>query len=135
MADVKLSKADKDELLTYLCDYVKNIPDNDINEIDKKLEEKVQFLLKRENVPSFISKMIAQVNDLKLILKSSIVAETERSKALAALHYFIWAEDGIPDYIPVVGFLDDAFVISVVHHDVRKAIHTIKFVKAARSSY
>lgn len=114
MADVKLTDRDRADLRDYLTLYAKKISDKDIAEIEKKLDKKIVHLRKNKNLPSFIPLMIKQLKGLALLLDSSIISENEKSRIIAALHYFIWAEDRIPDYIPVIGYIDDAFVISVV---------------------
>lgn len=114
MADVKLTDRDRSDLRDYLTLYAKKISDKDIAEIEKKLDKKIVHLRKNKNLPSFIPLMIKQLKGLALLLDSSIISENEKSRIIAALHYFIWAEDRIPDYIPVIGYIDDAFVISVV---------------------
>ena len=126
MADVKLTDRDRADLNDYLNSYAKKIPDKDIAEIEKKLDKKIGHLRKNKNLPSFIPLMIDQLKGLAFLLDSSIISENERSRVIAALHYFVWAEDRIPDYIPVIGYIDDAFVISVVYHDVKKYITQVK---------
>jgi uncharacterized membrane protein YkvA (DUF1232 family) len=34
--------------------------------------------------------------------------------AVAAVLYFVWPLDAIPDFIPVIGYVDDAFVMAFV---------------------
>lgn len=41
---------------------------------------------------------------------------------LGALAYFISPIDAIPDFIPVLGFLDDAFIIALVMRAIRKDV-------------
>ena len=129
MTDVKLSEQDKADLLKFLDDYSKRVSEVDINEIETKLLKKISKL-RNKKLPNYTKKMISQVKDLSLILDSPTVSEDEHKKIIAALHYFIWAEDKMPDYLPVVGYLDDAFIIATVYSEVRNKIN--KFKKARR---
>jgi uncharacterized membrane protein YkvA (DUF1232 family) len=46
-------------------------------------------------------------------MQKSTDSIVEKSVAIGALLYFITPVDAIPDYLPVVGFLDDAGVIAL----------------------
>ena len=129
MTDVKLTDRDRADLRNYLTLYAKKISDGDIAEIEKKLDKKIVHLRKNKNLPSFIPLMIKQLKGLTLLLDSSIISENEKSRVIAALHYFVLAEDRIPDYIPVIGYIDDAFVISVVFSEFKRDIAKIKMNK------
>lgn len=126
MDDIKLTDQDKKELLDYLNDYSKNIPKATIDEIDKKLNKKINKLKHKRSLPGYVKVMGRQIEDLSLLLRHSNVEDESYNKVVAALYYFILPEDRIPDYIPVIGYLDDAFIISVVHSDVKKEINKVK---------
>ncbi len=51
---------------------------------------------------------------------------TTRAIILAGLIYFITPADAIPDVIPIVGYVDDAAVISVVFRRLRNEIERYK---------
>lgn len=122
MTDVKLTDDDRDQLLKFLEKYSKKISEKDISVIQKKLNKKIHHLEHNKNTPGYVSKMLKQIDDLYSLFDNPVITTSERNRVLAALHYFIWAEDQIPDYTPVIGYLDDAFLISVVHREVRKYI-------------
>ena len=111
MTEISLSQQDKEELLEYLVKYEKNIDKYEVGEVKNKLDKKVSQLRKKKNLPSYIGKMISQINYLTEALELKDLSEEKRKKVVAAFHYFIMAEDRIPDYIPIVGYLDDAFII------------------------
>ena len=121
-----LSQKDKDDLLEFVSNYAKKISIEDLNEIETKLKRKLLKLRKMKKLPKFVDVMISQIEELVLLLNSSTISEEKLDKVIAALHYFIWAEDKIPDYIPVIGYLDDAYIISVVHRDVRSEILQVR---------
>ena len=122
MTNIKLSERDKEDLLEFLNDYSLKVSPADIKEIDNKLSKKISFLKKKKNMPSFTKKMIRQLRDLQDIWESQNIPKEERARITAGLHYFIWAEDKIPDYIPVLGYLDDAFIIDIIHRAVTKSL-------------
>ena len=49
------------------------------------------------------------------------------SLIIAAVLYFVSPIDAIPDFIPGIGFLDDAFVIAWVMRQVRKDVEEFNF--------
>ncbi len=120
MSDVQLSNMDKVKLKKYLKEYSNNISMQDIEEIESKLVKKVNKIKKSKNTPGFVLKMLKQINDLSCLLSSPEIPNNKLDTVIAALHYFIWAEDIIPDYIPVLGYIDDAYVISLVHNEVKE---------------
>jgi uncharacterized membrane protein YkvA (DUF1232 family) len=50
------------------------------------------------------------------------MAWTSKTLVIAGLLYFISPIDLLPDYIPVLGYIDDAFVISLVMNAVATEI-------------
>jgi len=125
MTDVKLNKEDKKNLLKFLEHYAEKVSDKHIAEIDRKLKHKISVVRHNKKLPSFVDKMIRQIQDLDRVFNSDILTDEKRKRVIGALHYFVWAEDRIPDYIPIVGYLDDAFIISIVHNEVKKELETI----------
>ena len=120
MKDFHLTKKDKIELTNHIKEYSKRIEMSDIDEIDSKLTKKLKKLKNLKNSPAYIAKMISQIEDLSSLLNSPSISNTKLDQVIASLHYFIWAEDKIPDYLPKVGYVDDAYVISIVHKEVQK---------------
>lgn len=77
----------------------------DYEKVEKGFWEKVKNVGKK--VP-FINDAIALFN----YIKDSDVPWYRRSLAVGALAYFIMPVDAIPDITPIVGYLDDAVVIT-----------------------
>lgn len=120
MPSITLNEQDKKELLEYLTEYASKVSEKEINELSPKLTKKLSLLRKKKHLPSYVGRMISQICFLQELLESQEILVDKRNKIVAGLHYFIVAEDRIPDYIPAVGYLDDAFIISTIYQDVRK---------------
>jgi len=126
MPNITLSNQDRRDLLEFLNKYAKKISQADVDEIKSKLEKKLSNLQRKKKLPSFTKKMLEQIKDLTLLMNSPLIKGDKRNKITAALHYFIWAEDKLPDYLPVIGYLDDAFIIATVHRQLIRDIESIK---------
>ena len=122
MQEIMLTDQDKSELLKFLEEYSVKISKEDIKEIEGKLHKKLNHLKKNKSLPSYTNLMFKQIEELAPLVYSKDIEPDMQNKIIAALHYFIWAEDRLPDYIPVVGYLDDAFIISIVHNKAKKHI-------------
>ena len=96
---------------------IKNVDNDDVEYAAKKGQKKINDMDK--NPPSPLLKMW---NDIKLmleLLKAYIKGEYRETPwdtiaAIAgAIIYFVSPIDVIPDFIPVVGYLDDAAIIGL----------------------
>ena len=126
MTDVRLSQDDKDALLEFLDSYTEKVSPKDIDEIEHKLSKKIIHIKHQKKLPSFVEPMLEQAETMVPLVFSTNIDERKRNRVIAALHYFIWSEDRIPDYLPVIGYLDDAFIIRTVYKDVKREILKIE---------
>lgn len=53
--------------------------------------------------------------------------------SLAAISYFVSADDAIPDFIPVIGYQDDAAVIAFVADQLKEDLRAFREWEASRS--
>jgi len=94
-----------------------NISQQDLSDAVKQGRDKLQAM--EESAPGVLSKLW---NDIKLMI--ALIADYSTGKytdvpwrvitsIVAAIAYFVSPIDLIPDFIPVVGYLDDAFVIKL----------------------
>ncbi len=87
-----------------------------INNLDKL---KVEFKRKLEKVPPTMEYLRNLILDVKLLYRILIDPEFElkreaREDFIAALWYFIDTRDGIPDWIPMLGYWDDYKLVRYV---------------------
>lgn len=85
--------------------------------VEHAAAEKFTKLLNSANHgSSLIRKLLTNVKTLLLMLRDKKFTMEWQSKAIivAALGYFITPTDLFPDFIPFVGYLDDAFILSLV---------------------
>jgi len=110
------SKISEKEARKHLEKKAKGVTEKDVEDILKKKKEIDEKLKK---VPGTLGKMI---NQIKLLF--GMIADywngTYRNipwfsiaMAVAAIVYFLSPIDLIPDFIPVIGYVDDALVIAV----------------------
>ncbi|MBA3066412.1 DUF1232 domain-containing protein [bacterium] len=126
MDGVKLNQNEKHELLRLINSYADKVSEDDIKEIEKKINQKIKIIKKNKRYPSYVKQMIRQVKCLYALLKSPDISKERLNRVISALHYFVLAEDMIPDYIQVRGYLDDAFVIDVVYQEMKKDIRELE---------
>ncbi|RLJ69894.1 uncharacterized protein DUF1232 [Hydrogenivirga caldilitoris] len=95
-----------------------------INNLDRLKEE---FKKKLEKVPPTMEYLRNLILDVKLIFR--ILTDPEfklkreaKEDFIAALWYFIDNRDGIPDWIPMVGYWDDYRLIRYIKEKHRKEI-------------
>ena len=106
---------------------------SDCEKAIKKNEDKAKKLLENEkDMNSFLNKLEKKLNLIPVVGKQlsdiPIMAEMVKSywnkeytevpvgtivSVLAALIYFVSPVDLIPDFLPVVGFIDDALIASI----------------------
>jgi len=104
-----------------------------------KLVENLKDSFKEEEVESFFEKFknLSFINDMKLLFemitdkKYSLSAATYATIA-GALAYVVLPFDVIPDFLPGIGFIDDAFVISFVIKQLKDEIENYKRFKDAK---
>ncbi|HOJ37057.1 MAG TPA: YkvA family protein [Ignavibacteriales bacterium] len=91
----------------------KNRPKND-------QEAKVKEKFIDDNLESKLKKIAAKIKIVRHILalyrymKSSQIPFLHKSIVIAGLMYFILPLDAIPDFMPIIGFLDDIGIITAL---------------------
>ena len=98
----------------------------DESEIIEAIGDVLADIKCEEPLPDFVEKRIPELESLIRMLQDDewALPTNEREKLLATFVYFGDPEDILPDYIPVIGYLDDVIIIELVVrelHHVREA--------------
>ncbi|NMB75939.1 MAG: DUF1232 domain-containing protein [Myxococcales bacterium] len=127
MARKKKQKLDPEEVKAKVEEGARKVRPEDVERLVGREEE---FHEKVRNVPGRLKKMVNQVRLLFEMIRAYVKKEYREvpwgtiALAAFAIIYFFSPVDLIPDFIPVVGYLDDAAVIALVvksiQEDLRK---------------
>ena len=125
----KFTDSDKSEMYNLFEQFKRKAAKllNNTHKIEETLKQGFQKAMDNEGAISEV------INDLKLLISlvkdyiSGAYKETPYGSivaAVAGILYFVSPIDFIPDFIPVIGYIDDVFVISIVlrqiHSDLDK---------------
>ncbi len=113
------------ELERSLYDRAGRMHPDDERLVDERLEKKIQSLLSGSAMVSQkLRVLIQRVQLLYSLLKDPDFSLRWTTKALilAALVYFINPFDMVPDVLPLIGYVDDAFVIGLVINSLNEEI-------------
>lgn len=104
----------------------------------EELPEKVAKVLDSVNqrLP-VVKNLLGKVKTLYAMLrdKEFAMAWSSKTMIIAGLLYFISPIDLLPDYIPVLGYIDDAFVISIVMNAIASEIERFQEHKAETQAH
>ena len=94
----------------------------DESEIIEAIGDVLADIKREQPLPDFVEKRIPELESLIRMLQDGewALPKDERERLLATFVYFGDPEDILPDYIPVIGYLDDVIMIELVvrelHH-------------------
>lgn len=115
--DQPISNEQQARLEQDLFDRAKNVKREDEKVVVEELPDKMAQVLNsvHERLP-VVKSMLGKIKTLYAMMRDKEFAMAWSSKTLviAGLLYFISPVDLLPDVIPVLGYIDDAFVISLV---------------------
>ena len=114
---MKMSDEDKLKAKKKFEEDIKNVDENDVEYASKKGSKKVEDMDK--NPPSFLSEVWG---DIKLMI--SLLSDYYKgdytdipwnvlASIAGAIVYFVSPIDVIPDFIPVLGYVDDLYVVKL----------------------
>ncbi len=101
----------------------------DEERVANSLQDRVNRLVNSANAERpFVMRMLAAVKLLWAMLRepSFHLEWTTRGTIIAALLYFISPLDVFPDFVPLIGVIDDAFVLSLVVAQLSSEIERFK---------
>jgi uncharacterized membrane protein YkvA (DUF1232 family) len=124
-ASATISSAQQELLERELFARASHISREDEKVVAEQLPEKMSQVLEsaHRRLPA-VKNMLGKVKTLYAMMrdKDFSMAWTSKTLVIAGLLYFISPIDLLPDYIPALGYIDDAFVISLVMNAVATEI-------------
>jgi uncharacterized membrane protein YkvA (DUF1232 family) len=129
MKETPISAEQQKRLEQELFERAQNVSREDEKVVVEELPEKVAKVLDSVNqrLP-IVKNLLNKVKTLYAMLrdKEFAMAWSSKTMVIAGLLYFISPIDLLPDYIPILGYIDDAFVMSVVMNAVASEIERYK---------
>jgi uncharacterized membrane protein YkvA (DUF1232 family) len=136
MKETPISAEQQKRLEQELFERAQNVSREDEKVVVEELPEKVAKVLDSVNqrLP-IVKNLLNKVKMLYAMLrdKEFAMAWSSKTMVIAGLLYFISPIDLLPDYIPILGYIDDAFVMSVVMNAVASEIERYKAYSEQKS--
>jgi uncharacterized membrane protein YkvA (DUF1232 family) len=88
----------------------------DESEIIEAISDILNEIKSEQPLPDFVAKRIPRLESMIRMLQDDewALPKDDRERLLAMFVYFGDPEDILPDYIPVIGYLDDVIIIELV---------------------
>lgn len=129
MKETPISAEQQKRLEQELFERAQTVSREDEKVVVEELPEKVAKVLDSVNqrLP-IVKNLLNKVKTLYAMLrdKEFAMAWSSKTMVIAGLLYFISPIDLLPDYIPILGYIDDAFVMSVVMNAMASEIERFK---------
>ncbi len=136
--ETPISAAQQQKLEQELFARAQRVTREDEKVVVEELPEKVAKVLDSVNqrLP-VVKNLLGKVKTLYAMLrdKEFAMAWSSKTMIIAGLLYFISPIDLLPDYIPVLGYIDDAFVISIVMNAIASEIERFQEHKAETQAH
>src|SRR5688572_16214828 len=117
-----------------LMNDAKSVDEDDLKQIEKEVPRKVDNLKAVTEGVEWLRNMINRVTILYEMVRDTDYKVDGRAKALiaAGLLYFLLPVDMTPDFIPGIGFIDDALVLSTLWKIVQEQVNQYMSLKETR---
>lgn len=117
-----------------LMNDAKDVAQDDLDRIEKEMPKKVDNLKAVTDGVEWLKSMLNRVTILYEMVRDADYRIDRRSKALiaAGLLYFLLPVDMTPDFIPGIGYLDDALVLSALWKIVQEQVDRYMVVRENR---
>ncbi len=109
-----------------LFEDAEKVTDEDVEKLDRTVPEKLSGADLREMriTSQWISTMLERVGMLFDMIRDREFTVSAKAKALTAagLLYFVLPTDIVPDFIPGIGYVDDALILSTLWNVVKEEL-------------
>jgi len=100
--------------------------------VNKILDKTHNFLEEKDYEFSFMDKVLEFIEMLKAYSRKEFqINDNSLGWIIATLAYLMLPTDLIPDFIPIIGFTDDAAAFIIAYQNISKEIHRFRAWKAA----
>ncbi|RCW41840.1 MULTISPECIES: YkvA family protein [unclassified Halanaerobium] len=100
--------------------------------VNKILDKIHQFLEEKDYDFGFMDKILEFIEMLKAYSRREFhIDDNSLGWIIATLAYLMLPTDLIPDFIPIIGFTDDAAAFIIAYQNISKEIHRFRAWKAA----
>lgn len=120
-AEFKLREDQMENIEQMLHNKAKCVTDEDIKKIHNEMDEKLRKVKGGSNVVVKFIKRAKLLYDM-LLDKEFKLEWSSKAVIIAALLYFISPIDVLPDFIPGIGYIDDAFMLVIVYNTLENEI-------------
>ena len=117
-----------------LMEDAEDVKQSDLDQIEKEMPKKVENLKAVTEGVEWLKGMLNRVTILYEMVRDTEYKLDRRAKALiaAGLIYFLLPVDMTPDFIPGIGYLDDALVLSTLWKIVQEQVDRYMVVRENR---
>lgn len=124
----ELDEGQKENLETMLHKKAAQVTNEDIRIIHDEMEEKMSKIKANSNIVTKFLRKARLLYDMLFDQEYKLEWST-KAIIVSALLYFIVPIDILPDFIPGIGYIDDAFMLVIVYNTLENEIRKFIYFK------